>query len=292
MRLWQQAEDEAVRVFAANLRDLLLAAPAGARPTMGLDPGLRTGVKVTVVDGTGRPVATTASTRTSPGGSGTPRSPCWPGWQGSTGRAGRDRQRHRLAGDRQARRRPDRRQPELRLTKVMVSEAGASVYSATAYAARNCPAWTSRCAARCPSPGACRIRWPSWSRSTAVDRGRAVPARRVTGQAVQVAGRCGGGLRERGRRRREHGVGAAAGPGLRHRRGSGRRDRRAPGRQRAVPQPPGTEAGAAARAQGVRAVRRVPQDRGRRRSPRCLRRAPRGVPGGAQDAGGDRPSGP
>ena len=54
MRLWQHAEDEAVRVFAANLRDLLLAAPAGARPTMGLDPGFRTGVKVAVIDGTGK----------------------------------------------------------------------------------------------------------------------------------------------------------------------------------------------------------------------------------------------
>ena len=58
MRLLQAAEDEAVRVFAANLRDLLLAAPAGTRPTMGLDPGFRTGVKVAVVDATGKVVAT------------------------------------------------------------------------------------------------------------------------------------------------------------------------------------------------------------------------------------------
>src|SRR5204863_3708018 len=58
MRLWQAAEDEGVRVFATNLRDLLLAAPAGTRPTMGLDPGLRTGVKVAVVDATGKAVAT------------------------------------------------------------------------------------------------------------------------------------------------------------------------------------------------------------------------------------------
>ena len=49
LRLWQAAEDAAVQVFAGNLRDLLLAAPAGARPTMGLDPGYRTGVKVAVV---------------------------------------------------------------------------------------------------------------------------------------------------------------------------------------------------------------------------------------------------
>ncbi|MFY9808288.1 MAG: Tex-like N-terminal domain-containing protein, partial [Pseudonocardiaceae bacterium] len=58
MRLRQAAEQEAVRVFATNLRDLLLAAPAGARPTMGLDPGYRTGVKVAVIDATGKVVAT------------------------------------------------------------------------------------------------------------------------------------------------------------------------------------------------------------------------------------------
>src|SRR5205823_8081370 len=60
MRLWTAAETEAVRVFASNLRDLLLAAPAGARVTMGLDPGYRTGVKVAVVDATGKVLATTA----------------------------------------------------------------------------------------------------------------------------------------------------------------------------------------------------------------------------------------
>jgi transcriptional accessory protein Tex/SPT6 len=54
LRLWQAAEDASVQVFAGNLRDLLLAAPAGARPTMGLDPGYRTGVKVAVVTGTGQ----------------------------------------------------------------------------------------------------------------------------------------------------------------------------------------------------------------------------------------------
>src|SRR6202046_3865867 len=56
--LGNAAEQEAVRVFAANLRDLLLAAPAGARATMGLDPGFRTGVKVAVVDATGKAFAT------------------------------------------------------------------------------------------------------------------------------------------------------------------------------------------------------------------------------------------
>jgi len=59
LRLCQIAEDAAVQVFAGNLRDLLLAAPAGARPTMGLDPGYRTGVKVAVVSETGQTAATT-----------------------------------------------------------------------------------------------------------------------------------------------------------------------------------------------------------------------------------------
>jgi len=60
MRLWTAAETEGVRVFASNLRDLLLAAPAGARVTMGLDPGYRSGVKVAVVDATGKVVDTCA----------------------------------------------------------------------------------------------------------------------------------------------------------------------------------------------------------------------------------------
>src|SRR5204862_7558648 len=57
--LRERAEEEAIPVFARNLRDLLLAAPAGSRATMGLDPGIRTGVKVAVVDGTGKVLTTT-----------------------------------------------------------------------------------------------------------------------------------------------------------------------------------------------------------------------------------------
>ncbi len=109
MRLWQAAEDEAVRVFASNLRDLLLAAPAGTRATMGLDPGFRTGVKVAVVDATGKVAATTAIYPHEPqeamdGVARHPRPPL----QGAQGRADRHRQRHRLARNRQARRRADR----------------------------------------------------------------------------------------------------------------------------------------------------------------------------------------
>ena len=140
MRLWRQAEDEAVRVFAANLRDLLLAAPAGARTTMGLDPGLRTGVKVTVVDATGKPVATDTIYPHEPRRQ----------WDASVAVLARLAAAHHVdliaIGNGTASRETDRlaadlisRRPELNLTKVMVSEAGASVYSASAYASRELP---------------------------------------------------------------------------------------------------------------------------------------------------------
>jgi protein Tex len=80
MRLWQAAEGEAVRVFASNLRDLLLAAPAGARATMGLDPGFRTGVKVAVVDATGKVAAAAAVYPHSRSANGANRSPSLAGF--------------------------------------------------------------------------------------------------------------------------------------------------------------------------------------------------------------------
>ena len=149
MRLWQRAEDQAVTVFAANLRDLLLAAPAGTRPTMGLDPGFRTGVKVAVVDGTGKAVATDTIyphelKRGGVGGAGSPR------WAESLATLARLAAAHQVEliaiGNGTASRETDRLaaalikgHPELKLTKVMVSEAGASVYSASAYASRELP---------------------------------------------------------------------------------------------------------------------------------------------------------
>nr|WP_042190520.1 Tex family protein [Kibdelosporangium sp. MJ126-NF4]CEL19401.1 Transcription accessory protein (S1 RNA-binding domain) [Kibdelosporangium sp. MJ126-NF4]CTQ94800.1 Transcription accessory protein (S1 RNA-binding domain) [Kibdelosporangium sp. MJ126-NF4] len=140
MRLRNAAEEEAVRVFAANLRDLLLAAPAGTRATMGLDPGFRTGVKVAVVDGTGKVVATDTIYPHEP-------------------RRAWDESIHKLAflckqhnveliaiGNGTASRETDKlaadllkAHADLRLTKVMVSEAGASVYSASAYASAELP---------------------------------------------------------------------------------------------------------------------------------------------------------
>jgi protein Tex len=140
MRLFQTAEDEAVRVFAANLRDLLLAAPAGTRPTMGLDPGFRTGVKVAVVDATGKVVATDTVYPHVPANK----------WDAAVATLASLAAAHRVElvaiGNGTASRETDRlaadlmaRHPALGLTKVMVSEAGASVYSASAYAGQELP---------------------------------------------------------------------------------------------------------------------------------------------------------
>ncbi|MCG3039067.1 RNA-binding transcriptional accessory protein, partial [Streptomyces sp. S1A] len=140
LRLRTAAEDEAVAVFAANLRDLLLAAPAGTRATMGLDPGFRTGVKVAVVDATGKVAATETIYPHVPQNR----------WKESLATLARLAREHRVeliaVGNGTASRETDRlaaelcaAQPELKLTKVMVSEAGASVYSASAFASRELP---------------------------------------------------------------------------------------------------------------------------------------------------------
>ncbi len=140
MRLWQRAEDDGVNVFAANLRDLLLAAPAGSRATLGLDPGLRTGVKVAVTDATGKVVATDTVFPHAPRRD----------WDGAVHSLARLCAAHAVElvaiGNGTASRETDKlaadlikRHPELKLTKVMVSEAGASVYSASAYASEELP---------------------------------------------------------------------------------------------------------------------------------------------------------
>ncbi|WP_199239494.1 Tex family protein [Streptomyces sp. ICBB 8177] len=139
-RLRTAAEDEAVRVFAANLRDLLLAAPAGARATLGLDPGFRTGVKAAVTDRTGKVVATSTIYPHVPQRR----------WDESLatlaglcrehaveliaiGNGTASRETDKLAAD------LIKAHPELNLTKVVVSEAGASVYSASAFASQELP---------------------------------------------------------------------------------------------------------------------------------------------------------
>jgi uncharacterized protein len=140
VRLKEAADQEAVRVFASNLRDLLLAAPAGARSTLGLDPGFRTGVKVAVADATGKVVATETIYPHEPRRR----------WDDAIAVLAALAARHGVEliaiGNGTASRETDKlatdlisRHAELKLTKVMVSEAGASVYSASEYAAREMP---------------------------------------------------------------------------------------------------------------------------------------------------------
>ena len=139
-RLKEQADKEAISVFSKNLKDLLLAAPAGPRVTMGLDPGIRTGVKVAVVDATGK-VLDTATVY--------PHEPR-KDWQGSLAALGAlclklkveviaigngtaSRETDKLAAD------LIKGLPGLKPIKVIVSEAGASVYSASELAAKEFP---------------------------------------------------------------------------------------------------------------------------------------------------------
>ncbi|MCU7803133.1 MAG: RNA-binding transcriptional accessory protein [Candidatus Thiodiazotropha sp. (ex Lucinoma borealis)] len=139
-RLRESAEEEAIKVFARNMHDLLLAAPAGPRTTIGLDPGLRTGVKVAVVDATGKLVETATIYPHVPKKQ----------WDPSLHLLADLAQKHKAdlisIGNGTASRETDKlaadlikRHPELRLTKIMVSEAGASVYSASAFAANEFP---------------------------------------------------------------------------------------------------------------------------------------------------------
>ncbi len=138
--LRERAEEEAIRVFARNLHDLLLAAPAGPRTTIGLDPGLRTGVKVAVVDATGKLLDTATIYPHAPRND----------WDGSLhtlavlarqhgaqlisiGNGTASRETDKLAGELIG------KHSELKLSKIVVSEAGASVYSASEFAAREFP---------------------------------------------------------------------------------------------------------------------------------------------------------
>jgi protein Tex len=140
MRLWTAAEQEAIRVFASNLRDLLLAAPAGARVTMGLDPGFRSGVKAAVVDTTGKVVATTTIYPHEPARR----------WDEALAVLGKLVHQHRVEliaiGNGTASRETDKFAadlvkllPEPKMSKIVVSEAGASVYSASAFASEELP---------------------------------------------------------------------------------------------------------------------------------------------------------
>ncbi|MGZ5015403.1 MAG: Tex family protein [Methylobacter sp.] len=140
LRLREAAELEAIRVFASNLRDLLLAAPAGPKATMGLDPGIRTGVKVAVVDPTGKLLATDTIYPHPPRKD----------WDGAIDTLAKLIQKHKVdlvsIGNGTGSRETDqlvadvmKRHGELKFTKITVSEAGASVYSASELAAKEFP---------------------------------------------------------------------------------------------------------------------------------------------------------
>ena len=143
-RLREAAETTAIKVFAENLRDLLLAAPAGKRVVMGLDPGIRTGVKVAVVSDTGKVLATAAVFPHEPR--------C--DWEGSLHALGKlcathgvnliaigngtaSRETDKLAGD--LIKRIAGSAPDLKIEKAVVSESGASIYSASEFASKELP---------------------------------------------------------------------------------------------------------------------------------------------------------
>ncbi len=139
-RLRERSENEAIKVFASNLQDLLLAAPAGPRVTMGLDPGLRTGVKVAVVDNTGKLLDTTTLYPHVPKKQ----------WQQSIDKLAELATQYQVElisiGNGTGSRETDKlvidlikQHPQLGLYKLVVSEAGASVYSASKIAAQEFP---------------------------------------------------------------------------------------------------------------------------------------------------------
>ena len=138
--LRERAEEEAIRIFGKNLKDLLLAAPAGQHVTMGIDPGIRTGCKIAVVDATGKLLDTDTIYPHEPRND----------WAGAIHSIARLAAKHGVSlvaiGNGTASRETDKlvqdvmkKYPDARLTKIVVSEAGASVYSASELAAREFP---------------------------------------------------------------------------------------------------------------------------------------------------------
>lgn len=136
----EAAETEAINVFAANLKDLLLLAPAGPRATLGLDPGLRTGVKVAIIDGTGQVVGHGGIFPHAPRNQWDQSIEQLANWcrQYSVelvaiGNGTASRETEKLVAD------LSKRYPELKLARIVVSESGASIYSASEFASRELP---------------------------------------------------------------------------------------------------------------------------------------------------------
>ncbi len=138
--LREKAERDAIHVFASNLKDLLLAAPAGPRATLGIDPGIRTGCKIAVVDSTGQVLETATVYPHEPRRD----------WDGTLHTLAALAKKHHVdlisIGNGTASRETDKLAadlikllPELKMTKIVVSEAGASVYSASEFASKELP---------------------------------------------------------------------------------------------------------------------------------------------------------
>ncbi len=303
MRLWQAAEEDAVGVFAANLRDLLLAAPAGARPTMGLDPGFRTGVKVAVIDATGKIVATETiyphelRKRAGGAGGGGAGQQGGPGWAASLATLARLAAEHKVEliaiGNGTASRETDRlaadlmkSSPELTLTRVVVSEAGASVYSASEYASRELPdldvslRGAASIARRLQDPLAELVKIDP--RSIGVgqyqhDLSEVKLSRSLDAVVEDCVNAVGVDVNTASVRllARVSGIGEGLAAAI-----VAHRDAAGPFRHQAGP-----DQGGPAGPEGVRAVRRIPADPRRRRAPGRVQRAPRGVPGGPAHPG-------
>jgi uncharacterized protein len=301
-RLREDAEKVAIKVFADNLRDLLLAAPAGPRVVMGLDPGIRTGVKVAVVDATGKLVDTATVFPHEPRKD----------WEGSLHTLGKLCAKHGVnliaIGNGTASRETDKLAadlikllakmaeqagaPEMQ-RKVVVSEAGASVYSASEFASQEMPdvdvslRGAASIARRLQDPLAELVKIDPKS-----DRRRPVPARREPERTGAHAGGRGRGLRELGRRGPEHGQRAAAvarvGPVGQRGQGGGALARI----QRRLQEPPAAAARERPRPQDLRAERGLPAHPRRREPAGHDRRAPRNLSAGRADhPGPDRQAG-
>ena len=233
--LRKRAETEAINVFARNLKALLLAAPAGPRATMGLDPGLRTGVKVAVVDATGKVMETAVIYPHQPKND----------WEGSLHILGKLAEKHKVSlisiGNGTASRETDKLardliklRPELKLTSIVVSEAGASVYSASEFASRELPDMdvslrgAVSIARRLQDPLAELVKVDP--KSIGVGQYQHDVGTNPIGALARCRGR---GLRQRGGRGCQHCLAALAGAGFRAQQHRGAKHRGLPRQERA-----------------------------------------------------------
>ncbi len=288
----------AIKVFADNLRDLLLAAPAGPQAVMGLDPGIRTGVKVAVVSTPAKCWTPPPSIRMSRGATGTGALHTLAGWCAAhgvnliaIGNGTASRETDELAAELikrvaegsarcRAAEGGGQREPVRRSTRPANSPA------------RNCPNSTSACAARSASRAACRTRWPNWSRS--IRRASAWASTSTTSTSGDGAARwmpwsrtasmrVGVDLNTASAPLAVARIGAVAGGGRRHR-ALARCTRR-------LPQPQATARRGGAGAEDLRAGCRVPAHPRRRQPARCQRRAPRDLRAGAASGRRGGPAG-